>query len=121
MWLRHSRRAVVAATAGGALIAASLAACGPTSGTSADATSLAAAAAASSTTPDASLDSMPFGSVGGGFVPLPGGTVASVPVGPDQTVTVPVAGYAGVPASGAGAVALAVAEAGGAGGGGAGA
>jgi hypothetical protein len=110
MWLRHSRRAVVAATAGGALIAASLAACGPTSGTSADATS--SAAAASSTTPDASLDSMPFGSIGGGFVPLPGGTVASVPVGAGQTVTVPVAGHAGVPASGAGAVALAVAEAG---------
>ncbi len=61
---------------------------------------------------------MPFGSVGGGFNPLPGGAVASVPVGAGQTVTVPVAGHGGVPASGAGAVALAVAAAGGAQGGG---
>jgi hypothetical protein len=112
MGLRRSRRAVLAAAAGGALIAASLAACGPTAGGSADATS--SATAASSTTPDDSLDSMPFGSVGGGFVPLPDGSVASVPVGAGQTVTVPVAGHGGVPASGAGAVALAVATAGGA-------
>ena len=115
MRLRHSRRAVFAATAGGALIAASLAACGPTSGSSADATS--SATTASSTTPDGSLDSMPFGSVGGGFVPLAGGSVASVPVSAGQTVTVPVAGHAGVPAAGAGTVALAVATAGGSGGG----
>ena len=112
--LRHSRRAILAATAGGALIAASLAACGPAPAGSAG---TASAAAASSTTPDDSLDSMPFGSVGGGFTPLAGGLVASVPVGAGQTVTVPVAGQAGVPASGAGAAALAVAATGGAGGG----
>ena len=115
MRLRRSRRTVLAATAGGALIAASLAACGPTSGSSADATSL--ATMASSTTPDDSLDSMPFGSVGGGFTALPGGSVASVLVKAGQTMTVPVAGHAGVPAAGAGAVALAVATAGGTGGG----
>ena len=39
---------------------------------------------------------------------LAGGGVARAHVGPGQTLTVPVAGQAGVPASGAGAVALAV-------------
>jgi hypothetical protein len=129
MRLRRSRRtvrvvrAVLASTAGGALIAASLAGCGPTaggsaSGGSADTTS--SATAASSTTPDDALDSMPFGSIGGGFVPLPGGSVASVPVGAGETVTVPVAGHGGVPASGAGAVAVAVATMAGSGGSGSG-
>jgi hypothetical protein len=51
--------------------------------------------------------------VAGAFGPLAGGQVASVLVGGGQTVTVPVAGQAGVPASGAGAVALAVGTAGG--------
>ena len=42
----------------------------------------------------------------GTFGSLMGGGVARVQVGPGHTVTVPVAGQAGVPASGAGAVAL---------------
>jgi len=42
----------------------------------------------------------------GTFGSLAGGGVARVRVGPGQTVTVPVAGQAGVPASGAGTVAL---------------
>ena len=112
-WRRRVRsaRAVLAAVAGSAVIAASLAACGPVPGSSAHGKT--AAEASSGTTPDASLDSLPFGSVGGGFTPLAGGLVASVPVGAGQTVTVPVAGHGGVPASGADAVALAVAAAGG--------
>lgn len=108
--MRFRARAVFAAVASGTVIAASVAACGPDPAGPADSSS---SAPASSTTSDTSLDSMPFGSVGGGFNPLPGGPVASVPVAAGQTVTVPVAGHGGVPASGAGAVALAVAKTGG--------
>jgi hypothetical protein len=60
---------------------------------------------------------MPFGSIGGGFDPLAGEQVASAPVAAGQTVTVPVAGHGGVPASGASAVAVALAVTSGAGGG----
>ena len=49
----------------------------------------------------------------GTFGPADGGRVARVVVGAGQTVPVPVAGHAGVPASGAGAAALAVRVAGG--------
>jgi hypothetical protein len=100
-------RLLVGAVASGTLIAASVAACGPEKGGSADATP--SATASSTTSSDTSLDSMPLGSVGGGFDPLAGDQVASVPVGAGQTVTVPVAGQSGVPASGAGAVVLSVA------------
>jgi hypothetical protein len=102
----RTTRVVFAAVAGGTVIAASVTACGPARSGSADATS---STSATSTTSDTSLDSMPFGSIGGGFDPLAGEQVASVPVGAGQTVTVPVAGHGGVPASGAGAVALALA------------
>ena len=109
-WRRRviSTRVVFAAVAGGAVIAASLAACGPIPGSSAHGNT--SATASSSMTSNTSLDSLPFGSVGGGFTPLAGGLVASVPVGAGQTLTVPVAGHAGVPALGADAVALVVAE-----------
>jgi hypothetical protein len=100
-------RLLVGAVVSGALIAASVAACGPPKASSADATS--SATASSTTTSDTSPDSLPFGSVGGGFDPLAGAQVASVTVGAGQTVTVPVAGQGGVPTSGVGAVALSVA------------
>jgi hypothetical protein len=106
-------RVVLAAVAGGAVMAASVAACRPAPAGSAGATS-SSSAPASTTTSDTSLDSVPFGSVGGGFTPLAGGSVASVPVDAGQTVTVPVAAQGGVPASGASAAVLAVAVMGGA-------
>ncbi|MGH3192409.1 MAG: hypothetical protein ACRDPY_37325 [Streptosporangiaceae bacterium] len=109
--MRFRAQTVFAAVASSAVIAASVAACGPDPASPAATSS---PAPATSTTSDTSLDSMPFGSVGGGFNPLPGRAVASVPVGAGQTVTVPVAGHGGVPASGASAVALAVAATGGA-------
>ena len=108
---RGMARTVLAAVAGATVIAASVAACGPNTAGTADPPGSSASA---STAVDTSLDSLPFGSVGGGFDPLPGGPVASVPVGAGATVTVPVAGHGGVPATGASAVALAVSVAGGA-------
>ena len=108
---RGMARTVLAAVAGATVIAASVAACGPNTAGTADPS---ASSASASTAADTALDSLPFGSVGGGFDPLPGGPVASVPVGAGATVTVPVAGHGGVPATGASAVALAVSVAGGA-------
>jgi hypothetical protein len=110
--MRYRLRAVLAAVASGTVIAGSVAACQPDPASPAAATS--SAPAASTASSDTALDSLPFGSVGGGFDPLPGQQVASVPVGAGQTVTVPAAGQGGVPASGASAVALAVAVTGGA-------
>jgi len=107
-------RLLVGAVASGTVIAGSVAACGPQPAGSASATS---APASSTTSSDTALDSLPFGSVGGGFDPLAGEQVASVPVDAGQTVTVPVAGQGGVPASGASAVVLAVAVTGAAAGG----
>lgn len=100
-------RLLVGAAASSAIIAASVAACGPHTAGPAGATS--SATASGMTSSATSLDSMPFGSVGGGFDPLAGEQVASAPVGAGQTVTVPVAGQGGVPASGADAVVLSVA------------
>jgi hypothetical protein len=105
--MRFRLRAVCAAVATGTVIAASVAACGPQPGGAASPAS--SAPAGGTTASDTSADSLPFGSVGGGFVPLAGGPVASVQVGAGQTVTVPVAGQGGVPASGASAALLAVA------------
>src|SRR5580693_4628702 len=105
--MRFRLRAVCAAVASGTVIAASVAACGPQPAGSASPAS--SASAGSTTASDTSPDSLPFGSVGGGFVPLAGGPAASVQVGAGQTVTVPVSGHGGGPTSAVGAVALAVA------------
>src|ERR1700683_1422119 len=96
--MRFRLRAVCAAVATGTVIAASVAACGPQPAGSAS--PAASATAGGTTAAGTSADSLPFGSVGGGFVPLAGGQVASVQVGAGQTVTVPVAGQGGGPASG---------------------
>ena len=112
--LARSRHAgpiqAAAAAACGLLIAVSVAACGPARTDSADAKppTPAASTTTTNTTQDASLEAMASGSVAGGFSPLAGEQVASVPMGAGETVTVPVAGHGGVPASGGGAVALTV-------------
>ena len=69
--MRFRLRAVFAAVASGTLIAASVAACGPQPAGSASPAS--SATAGGTTASDTSADSLPFGSVGGGFVPLAGG------------------------------------------------
>jgi hypothetical protein len=112
--MSRSRFRAVGALAGAAVIAVAVVA-----GSATAAVASAAAAGQAAVTGDVNSGSgqgavpggnaLPFGSVAGGFVPLPGGQVARVSVGAGKTVAVAVAGDAGVPAGDADAVALAVA------------